>query len=858
MDINTDTRNQALHLSGNSYLVLSDPGLSASYTKEVWIKLDHVINLGYYQNVISGTGAYPHFLTIKNNKVMAGHNQYYDSTEGIQDKDAIQEGVWIHFAVTYEWTTKTMTLYRNGQEVARNTTIPQVLQTESGEKTILVGSYDQDFKFKGLIDEVRVWNYARDAEDIADFYDVKLPDTERKGLLYYLTLNDVDLSSHSLTNPVKIKSEGNEQLEITINHPQGTLDDFGPGVELMSVKAKILVANTVIAPEGAAGRIYVEVEDGNGAYAIQVYRRAKGTNTDTYLGDIPTHDYEPYQIPANEGDLITFKLLDDDPQDNSFPGSLSPIRVNRLERIYPLAPKAKWEKRGEMTTIPEDEASNCSFDIFKITPGRIDQKGPEGGMREKIFRTLSDQESDYDDNTEWGWKRHFSVNKTRRMHSGTIEKSFFSLNGMKEEFGFNISGSGLTGGCPVGASLGLDSSKEKTYSQEFVYTVSRSDYSSYEILLRPQYIQLADEFKKAIAALPTPDKKYSIANEAKETEKATWEAYDAFIQKWGTHYPRKVTYGGYLIGICTSTVNEMLETNINAAQIKGSIGGHDLLPGVSAEASHSITRTIHTKKGQKNFDLFYTGGAGNSVESWIVEDSKAQPIYIDLEYLDKLFNFDYFDPEDRVTITALKKKADFLRSMIEETMLNSLQNPPARPIVEVYELKPMEIKIVNCDCVDDSWSPSSTSFSELRGEINIGYGDLTNMAEETIPVEKNCTNCMGNSLKKEQYNDQLPVNTRIALDKNPRYVVVFPERDDRTKKGFSLSSKLYEDDPWKDDHIISHLDTKTTISVDKIDTNAMVLENTIATQGHAGWLIRVETQVRKLQGHDLQQQFKLY
>ncbi len=167
MDINANPRNQALHLSGNSYLVLSDPGLSASYTKEVWIKLDHVMNLGYYQNVISGTAAYPHFLTVRNNKVMAGHNQYYETTEGIQDKDTIQEGVWIHFAVTYEWTTKTMTLYRNGQEVARNTTIPQVLQTESGEKTILIGSYNQDFKFKGLVDEVRVWNYARDAEDIA-------------------------------------------------------------------------------------------------------------------------------------------------------------------------------------------------------------------------------------------------------------------------------------------------------------------------------------------------------------------------------------------------------------------------------------------------------------------------------------------------------------------------------------------------------------------------------------------------------------------------------------------------------------------------------------------------------------------
>ncbi len=857
MDTNPTTGNMALHLHGNAYLDLSGPGLSASYTKEAWIKFDPSRNFGYYHSIISGTATFPHMLEIKNDIVQAGHNAGWDTTEGIKDKTIIKVGEWVHLAVTYEWTTRTMTLYRNGLEVARSTTIPQVLQNESSNKTIQIGSYNNDLKFKGFIDEVRIWSYAREPEDIADYYDVKLPDSERTGLVYYLTLNAVDLSNHSLTTPVKLKNEGSGQKDIEINHPLGTADDFGPGVELMSIKAKALVTSDPQATQEAAGRIYVEVEDGYGNYVIEVYRRVKGGSTDTFLGTIPTHDYLPYQIPANEGDLITFKLIDDNQQDESFPGSLSPIKVNRLERIYPLAPKAKWEKRGQMTTIPEDEASNCSFDIFKITPGWIDQKGPEGGMREKIFRTLADQESDYDDNTEWGWKRHFSVNKIRRMHSGTIEKSFFSLTGLKEEFGFNVSGSGLTGGCPVGASLGLSSSKEKSYTQESVFTVSRSDYKSYEINLRPQYIQLTDEFKKAIAALPTPGKKFSIASEAKEQEQATWNAYDAFIQKWGTHYPRKVTYGGYLIGICTSTVNEMLETNITAAQIKGSIGGNDLLPGVSAEASNSITRTIHTKKGVKNFDLFYTGGAGNTVESWIVEDNKAQPISIELEYLDKLFNLDYFDPEDGVKTSILERKANFLRSMIEETMRNSVQKAPARPVVEVYELKPMEIKIVNCDCVDDSWSPSPTSISELRGEVTIGYGNFDSMAEETVPVSQDCTNCKGNSLKKEQYTDQLPVNTRIALDKNPRYVVVFPERDDRTKKGFSLSSKLYEDDPWKDDHIISHLDSKTAISTDKIDTNATIFDNTIATQGNAGWLIRVETVVRKLQAQDLKQQFMI-
>lgn len=873
MNASPQTENKALHLSGTSYLVLHDPGLSASYTKEAWIKLDPVTSPGSYQNVISGTAAYPHLLTIKNNIVIAGHNQRWESTEGIRDTAPIQEGVWVHLALTYEWSTKAMTLYRNGQEVARSTLIPQVLQVETSQvgggdstplvgsdnTTILIGSYNYDWRFKGCIDEVRIWSYAREPEDIADFYDVKLPDSERAGLVYYLTLNDVDLSSHSPATPVSIKNEVNDQLAIKIEHPRGTADDFGPGVELMSIKAKVLVTNANQAPQEAGGRIYVEVETGYGSYAIQVYRRLKGGNIDTYLGDIPTYDFEPYQIPANEGDLITFKLVNDNPQDDGFPGILSPIKVNRLERIYTLAPKARLSNRQGWKAIPEDQASNHSFDLFKITPGYINQKGSEGGMREQVFRALTDQDSDYDDNTEWVWKRHFSVSKIRRMYSGTLEKSFFNLTGMKEEFSFNVTGSGLTGGCPIGASLGLDRSKEQSYSQEAVYTVSRSDYKSYEISLRPQYVQLTDEFKKAVAALPTPRKNYSIASEAKETDQAIWKAYDAFIQKWGTHYPRKVTYGGYLIGICTSTVNEMLETNINAAQLRGSIGAQDLLPGASVGGSHSTTRTLHTKNGVKNFDLFYTGGAGTSVDSWLVEDSNAQPISIDLEYLDKLFNFDYFDPEDKVSVTALKKKAKFLRSMIEEYTSTTLQNSPARPIVEVYELKPVEIKIINCDCVDDSRNPSPTSTSELRGKITIGHGDLNGLAEETIAVERDCTNCGGNTLREKDYRDDLPVNARIALDKRSRYVVVY-SGDDRAKKGFSLSSSFYEEDTfsWTNDHIIGHKDTRVTISTDKITTTAAVLQNTIATQGNAGWFIRVETEVRKLDPHDLQQQFKLF
>ncbi len=886
MDANPITGNKAFYLNGNSHLVLEDPGLSASYTKEAWIKIEPGQIIGNYHFIIAGTAQFPHMLAIKNNIVLAGHNALWDSTQGVRDKDSVPEGEWFHFAVTYEWTTKTMTLYRNGLEVARNTKVEQVLplfdanQTTTlpvegdetakitvpliggGKHTILVGKYNNDSPFKGWIDEVRIWNYAREAEDIADFYAIGLPEDEREGLVSYLTFNDVDLSAHTKETPVKIKNQVNAQQEIEIHNPLGTAADFGTGYELINLRAKSLVADADPALAGVNGRIYVHVEAGYDSYEIQVYRRANGESQDVLLGKIPSNDLESYKVLANQGDLITFKVLDDNADDESFPGVISPIRVNRLERTYSLAPKLRFASKSGLTEIPGAAASNYSFDALQIAPGYIHKRAPDGGMREQIFRTLTDQDSDYDSNATWGWKRHFRVDTIRRMRAGTIEKSFFGLTGMKTELSAEVSGSGLMSGCPIGASLGLDSTKEQSYSQESVYTVSRNNYESFEITLKPQHVQLTQAFKQAVAALPTPGRNYSVASEAQIAEPGIWNAYNAFIQKWGTHYPDKVRYGGYLIAICTSSVTDILENNISAARVKASIGGQDLLPGASAGVSHTTTRTIQTKNGQKDFDLFYTGGRGTSVETWQVEDADAQPIGIDLEYLNKLFNIDYFDPEDKVTPTSLRRKAKFLHSMIKEYMSSTaVTTSPDRPMVAVYEIKPTRIKIINCDSVDDSWTrkPSATGVSELRGTIKIESGELEGMAAELIPVKQDCTNCAGNTLKPENYQDDLPTNSIIPMDGKPRYLVLLPG-EDGSKKGFRLSTRLYEEDTseWTHDRITEFENTKKTIETNKITTTPTVLDNIIATQGNAGWFIRVETEVRKLQPDELHRKFNLF
>ncbi len=153
---------------------------TGSYTKEAWI---NIRSFSTDNNILSGTfgGSAFWIPASASNHLSAGHPPTY---QDVVDPDItpLSTGVWYHVAVTYDAGTGTMSLYKNGILAA------SAVVGAYSETAMYIGSFNAGFVFDGLIDEVRVWNYARSATDITNSMSCSLTGDE-PGLLAYYTFD---------------------------------------------------------------------------------------------------------------------------------------------------------------------------------------------------------------------------------------------------------------------------------------------------------------------------------------------------------------------------------------------------------------------------------------------------------------------------------------------------------------------------------------------------------------------------------------------------------------------------------------------------------------------------------------------
>ncbi|OPZ30027.1 MAG: Laminin G domain protein [Lentisphaerae bacterium ADurb.BinA184] len=109
--------------------------------------------------------------------------------EALSSTGTVVDGEWQHVAVAVDALNNTVAFYINGQpagsvesNVINNTATPLVI----GRKGPTVdGGY-----FKGVMDEVRVWDHARTAAQIGQFANIQLPAATTDGLIAYWNCND--------------------------------------------------------------------------------------------------------------------------------------------------------------------------------------------------------------------------------------------------------------------------------------------------------------------------------------------------------------------------------------------------------------------------------------------------------------------------------------------------------------------------------------------------------------------------------------------------------------------------------------------------------------------------------------------
>ena len=146
----------------NDYVELGDMLSVGSYTKTAWVKRESGNN---NNNIISGDVG--HALWAPHNydyKLSAGHSPW----NAVQDSEPLEVGIWYFVAVTYEITSQTMTLYKNGLQVDQGTGIEGPAQSAM----TYLGKYASGAYWKGSLDEAGIWERALSPMEIEQLYNM--------------------------------------------------------------------------------------------------------------------------------------------------------------------------------------------------------------------------------------------------------------------------------------------------------------------------------------------------------------------------------------------------------------------------------------------------------------------------------------------------------------------------------------------------------------------------------------------------------------------------------------------------------------------------------------------------------------
>ncbi|MEP7080396.1 MAG: LamG-like jellyroll fold domain-containing protein [Ginsengibacter sp.] len=200
---------QALNFDGvDDYVDITGVPISGSYTKEAWINLPVVDPLDpNAHNIISGATT---SLYVYQGKLGAGHN-----FNNVQDPTVLSPNTWYHVAVTYDAATTTMTLYKNGVQVATNPFVTTATESVLYLGAIYTGTIG--YFFNGTMDNVRIWNVARSSSEILNDYSCFIaPNSPNLEALYPFTQGIANGNNPGVTT----------LGDSTSNAHNGTLNNF--------------------------------------------------------------------------------------------------------------------------------------------------------------------------------------------------------------------------------------------------------------------------------------------------------------------------------------------------------------------------------------------------------------------------------------------------------------------------------------------------------------------------------------------------------------------------------------------------------------------------------------------------------
>lgn len=160
----------ALTFDGNDYVSVSAPGgssldITGDITISAWVNLS---TKGDWERIVAKrTTSIAYMLGLNDDTDQKWNAYLHNGSSGtsLDSIGAAETGAWVHIAMTLEGTT--FTLYKNGEY---NNSTTHTGGINSNTDPVQIGRQLTGYNLDGLIDDVRIYNYARTAAQIMQDY----------------------------------------------------------------------------------------------------------------------------------------------------------------------------------------------------------------------------------------------------------------------------------------------------------------------------------------------------------------------------------------------------------------------------------------------------------------------------------------------------------------------------------------------------------------------------------------------------------------------------------------------------------------------------------------------------------------
>ena len=242
-----------------------------------------------------------------------------DGWVAVSDDNAIPEETWVHLAGTYDG--QTVRLYRDGEEVA-STAAPGELNQCIGETVI-------GQALEGRLDDIRMWDRALPAAEVADVYHGQAP-------LLHLALDET-----WAVNGTSLQDASGWNHQATLHTFPDDASDSSQDTVNKLVPGK--VGASALSLDGVDDYVSVgthpALDLSQGPFSIGLWVRPEGTDTEKpVLGSgAYTVKKESYPFINLDGDQVHYGYGNGDVLESMYSGSMSPVvpqSWNHIVLIY--------------------------------------------------------------------------------------------------------------------------------------------------------------------------------------------------------------------------------------------------------------------------------------------------------------------------------------------------------------------------------------------------------------------------------------------------------------------------------------------------------------------------------------------